>query len=32
MSQYGADFMARQGSGYREILEHYYKGGTVEKY
>jgi len=26
MSQYGADFMARQGSGYREILEHYYPG------
>jgi len=29
MSQYGADFMARQGSGYREILEHYYTGCTV---
>ena len=26
MSQYGADFMARQGSSYIEILEHYYKG------
>ena len=24
MSQYGADFMARQGSDYREILAHYY--------
>jgi stage II sporulation protein D len=30
MSQYGADFMARQGSGYKEILEHYYTGCTVE--
>jgi stage II sporulation protein D len=29
MSQYGADFMARQGSGYTEILEHYYTGCTV---
>ncbi|MCL2495257.1 MAG: stage II sporulation protein D [Oscillospiraceae bacterium] len=29
MSQYGADFMARQGSGYREILEHYYTGCSV---
>ncbi len=25
MSQYGADYMARQGSDYREILSHYYK-------
>lgn len=24
LSQYGADFMARQGSSYREILNHYY--------
>lgn len=29
MSQYGADFMARQGSTYKEILEHYYKGAKV---
>jgi len=26
MSQYGADFMARQGSNYQEILKHYYPG------
>ncbi len=26
MSQYGADYMARQGSSWREILKHYYKG------
>lgn len=26
MSQYGADFMARQGFSYKEILEHYYPG------
>ena len=31
MSQYGADYMARQGSTYKEILEHYYKGVTIEK-
>ncbi|MCL1951576.1 MAG: stage II sporulation protein D [Oscillospiraceae bacterium] len=30
MSQYGADFMARQGSDYKEILEHYYTGCTVK--
>ena len=30
MSQYGADFMARQGSGYVEILKHYYQGCEVE--
>lgn len=29
MSQYGADYMARQGSTYIEILEHYYKGAKV---
>ncbi|MEG1835301.1 MAG: stage II sporulation protein D [Oscillospiraceae bacterium] len=29
MSQYGADYMARQGSTYKEILEHYYTGVTV---
>lgn len=26
MSQYGADYMARQGSNYKEILMHYYHG------
>ena len=26
MSQYGADYMARQGSTYEEILSHFYKG------
>lgn len=26
MSQYGADYMARQGSTWREILKHYYTG------
>lgn len=31
MSQYGADFMARQGSTYDEILKHYYKGAEIEK-
>lgn len=29
LSQYGADFMARQGSGYAEILSHYYPGTTL---
>ena len=29
MSQYGADFMARQGSDYKEILEHYYIGCEI---
>lgn len=29
MSQYGADFMARQGSTYDEILKHYYKGVEI---
>lgn len=29
LSQYGADFMARQGSDWKEILKHYYKGSTV---
>lgn len=29
MSQYGADFMARQGSSYEEILKHYYTGVEV---
>lgn len=31
MSQYGADYMARQGSTYRDILAHYYPGTTLEK-
>ena len=31
MSQYGADYMARQGSTYDEILKHYYKGANLEK-
>lgn len=29
MSQYGADYMARQGADYREILAHYYPGTTL---
>lgn len=29
MSQYGADYMARQGSTYDEILKHYYKGVEI---
>lgn len=31
MSQYGADYMARQGSSYEEILKHYYKGASIIK-
>lgn len=31
MSQNGAEAMARQGSGYKEILYHYYPGCNVEK-
>ena len=31
MSQYGANAMARAGSGWREIVEHYYTGTTVER-
>lgn len=31
MSQYGADYMARQGSSWREILEHYYVGIEIDK-
>ena len=30
MSQYGADYLARQGATYKEILTHYYTGVTVE--
>lgn len=29
LSQYGADYMARQGSSYREILLHYYQGAQL---
>lgn len=29
MSQYGADYMARQGADWREILNHYYKGVKI---
>lgn len=29
MSQYGADYMARQGADYKEILAHYYPGATL---
>ena len=29
MSQYGADFMARQGGTYEEILKHYYTGVEI---
>ncbi len=29
MSQNGANYMAKQGSDYKEILEHYYKGCTL---
>ena len=29
MSQYGADYMARQGSTYKEILQHYYPGTDI---
>lgn len=31
MSQYGADYMARQGSSWKEILLHYYKGVEIKK-
>lgn len=29
MSQYGADYMARQGSSWEEILKHYYQGVEI---
>ncbi len=32
MSQYGADYMARQGSTWEEILKHYYTGVKIEDY
>ena len=31
MSQYSADYMARQGSNYEEILRHFYDGIKIEK-
>ena len=31
MSQYGADYMAKQGSDFKEILTHYYTDCTVER-
>lgn len=31
MSQYGANYMAKQGSDFKEILTHYYSGCKVEK-
>ena len=32
MSQYGADFMARQGSDYKDILKHYYSGVEIKSH
>ncbi len=32
MSQYGADAMAVQGSGYEEILRYYYQGTRIDKW
>ena len=29
LSQYGAKYMAEQGSGYQEILSHYYQGAKL---
>ena len=29
LSQYGADYMGRQGSTHKEILEHYYKNSVL---
>lgn len=31
MSQTGANYMAKQGSSYKEILLHYYRGATLQK-
>lgn len=31
MSQYGADFLARQGKSYEEILKHYYTGTIISE-
>ena len=30
MSQYSADYMARQGSGYKDILLHFFKGAKIK--
>ena len=30
MSQYGADYMARQGSDWQEIIKHYYTGVEIK--
>jgi len=32
LSQYGADFLARQGSSFKEILCHYYKNCEIMRY
>ncbi len=32
MSQYGAEAMARNGSTYQQILQHYYPGTDLEEY
>lgn len=32
MSQYGANYMAKEGSNYEEILKHYYQGVKITKY
>lgn len=32
MSQYGAEFMAKQGKTYRQILEHYYTDISFSTY
>ena len=31
MSQYSADYMARQGYTYKDILSHFYKGTEIAK-
>ena len=32
MSQYGANAMAKEGSDYRAILQHYYTGISIENW
>lgn len=32
MSQYGADYLAKQGNSYKEILTHYYTGVEIKSY
>jgi len=32
MSQYGANYMAQDGAGYKEILKHYYQGVEIVEY